>query len=118
MVNKNIIYLSIFIILIVVLIIQQFVISNNNNDSFKNEIKVLHRKNDSLMSNIIQRDIQLYRLDSITNCYKLEIQQDKLELAKLQQVADKNKKKYNEEHNRILSLTNSAAASEFTEVFK
>ena len=118
MVNKNVIYLSIFIILIVVLIIQQFVIFNNDNSSFKNEIKELHKQNDSLMSNINQRNIQLQKLDSITNCYKLEIQQDKLELAKLQQVADKNKKKYNEEHNRILSLTNSAAASEFTEVFK
>ena len=115
MVNKNSLYFIIIVVLIAIIIYLKF---NTNNTDFQTQIDNLHKKNDSLTSNIEQRNIQLQKLDSITNIYKLEIQQDKLELAKLQQVADKNKRKYNEEHNRILSLTNSATVSEFTNTFK
>lgn len=115
MVNKNSLYFIIIVVLIAIIIYLKF---NTNNTDFQTQIDNLHKKNDSLTSNIEQRNIQLKKLDSITNIYKLEIQQDKLELAKLQQVADKNKRKYNEEHNRILSLTNSATVSEFTNTFK
>lgn len=115
MVNKNSLYFIIIAALIAIIVYLKF---NTNNTDFQTQIDNLHKKNDSLTSNIEQRNIQLQKLDSITNIYKLEIQQDKLELAKLQQVADKNKRKYNEEHNRILSLTNSATVSEFTNTFK
>lgn len=115
MVNKNSLYFIIIAALIAIIVYLKF---NTNNTDFQTQIDNLHKKNDSLTSNIEQRNIQLQKLDSITNIYKLEIQQDKLELAKLQQVADKNKRKYNEEHNRILSLTNNATVSEFTNTFK
>ena len=115
MVNKDGLYFIVIATLVAIIVYLKF---NTNNVDFQTQIDNLHRKNDSLTSNIEQRNIQLKKLDSLASIYKSEIEQDKLELAKLQQVADKNKKKYNEEHNRILSLTNSAAASEFTEVFK
>jgi hypothetical protein len=54
----------------------------------------------------------------LSNTYKLKVEADKKELANLKYVAEKNKQKYNEEHNRISALSNTAVVSEFTDIFK
>lgn len=115
MVNKDALYFIIIVTLVAVIIYLKF---NTGNVDFQTQIDDLHRKNDSLTSNIEQRNIQLKRLDSLAITYKSEIEQDKAELANLKQIADRNKRKYNEEHNRILNLTNSATVSEFTNTFR
>ena len=105
----------IIIILVIIIIFQYFKPSRNK---FEDQINELHRKNDSLVLGINQNKIEILRLDSLSNTYKLKVEVDKKELANLKYIAEKNKQKYNEEHNRISALSNTAVVSEFTDIFK
>jgi hypothetical protein len=105
----------IIIILVIIIIFQYFKPSRNK---FEDQINELHRKNDSLVLGINQNKIEILRLDSLSNTYKLKVEADKKELANLKYIAEKNKQKYNEEHNRISALSNTAVVSEFTDIFK
>ena len=114
---KNNYTLLIILILLGVIAFQYF--SKDGKDiEFDNQLVKLHRQNDSLMQCISKNYIEIQRLDSLSKTYELKIEQDKVELAKLKITSDKNKQKYNEEHNRIITLSNSDAAREFTEYFK
>jgi len=112
---KNKFYFIIIVALVIVIIFQYF---KPNGSKFEDQINELHRKNDSLVLGIKQNKIEILRLDSLSNTYKLKVEADKKELANLKYIAEKNKQKYNEEHNRISALSNTAVVSEFTDIFK
>ena len=71
---------------------------------------------DSLVSNALTQSVGINAVPD--NTYKLKVEADKIELANLKHIAEKNKQKYNEEHNRISALSNTAVVSEFTDIFK
>ncbi len=84
----------------------------------KNKINELERANDSLQAQVDSTHIQIAKLDSIAEGYKLQIQEDKAKLVDLQAKADTYKQKYNEKNNRISGLTGNALVSEFTNAFQ
>lgn len=114
---KNNYTLLIILILLGVIAFQYF--NKDEKDiEFDNQLIELHKQNDSLTQCIFKNHIEIEKLDSLSKTYELKIEQDKVELAKLKTTSDKNKQKYNEEHNRIITLSNSDAAREFSEYFK
>lgn len=110
---------TLFIILILLGVIAfQYFSKDEKGIEFDNQLVKLHQQNDSLIKCIFINHVEIQRLDSLSKIYELKIEQDKVELAKLKITSDKNKQKYNEEHNRIITLSNSDVAREFTEYFK
>ena len=106
------------IILILLGIIAFKYFKTDDNLELKSQLEKLHKENDSLFNSITSNKIKIQKLDSLTKTYELKIEQDKVELAKLKSIADKNKQKYNEEHNRIITLSNSDVVREFTNSFE
>jgi len=84
----------------------------------KNELKRLHQQNDSLQANIESNKVLINSLSFEIDSFKTKIEESKKELATLKHKAKKNKDKYNEESNRINSLSNTAIISEFTNAFE
>jgi chromosome segregation ATPase len=84
----------------------------------KNELKRLHQQNDSLQANIESNKVLINSLSFEIDSFKTKIEVNKKELATLKHKAKKNKDKYNEESNRINSLSNTAIISEFTNAFE
>ena len=101
---------------LVLLIINIFNINPNFNLNKENE--VLNHKIDSLQSNIDSFNVKIMKLDSLNSIYKKEIKQNQIKLSELKLKSDLNKKKQNEENNRINNLSNSALISEFTNAFQ
>ena len=101
---------------LVLLIINIFNINPNFNLNKENE--VLNHKIDSLQSNIDSFKVKIVKLDSLNSIYEKEIKQNQIKLSELKQKSDLNKKKQNEENNRINNLSNSALISEFTNAFQ
>ena len=85
---------------------------------YKNEINNLHKQNDSLQANIDSNTVIIKSLSLEIDSFKLKVEEDKKELANLKIKAKKNKQKYNEESNRINSLSNASVISEFTNAFE
>lgn len=90
----------------------------DKSSDLNSKINELERVNDSLQAQVDSTHIKIAKLDSIAEGYKLQIEQDKAKLVDLQAKADKNKRKYNEENNRISGLTGNALVSEFTNAFQ
>lgn len=111
--QKSVLYFIILILLSIVIF--QFFYSDNN--TLDSKLEKLHKENDSLICNINKNKEQIKKYDSLVNIFSIKIEQDKAKLDSLKFVADKNKQKYDKEHNRINALSNSAAASEFTNTF-
>ena len=107
-----------YIVVILVVIIIYNNLNYAKNIDYKNEIKSLHRQNDSLKANIDSNQVIITSLSSEIKEYKLKIEEDKKKLALLETKAKKNKQKYNEESNRINSLNNASVVSEFTNAFQ
>ena len=101
---------------LVLLIINIFNINPNFN--LNKENKVLNHKIDSLQSNIDSFKVKIVKLDSLNSIYEKEIKQNQIKLSELKLKSDLNKKKQNEENNRINNLSNSALISEFTNAFQ
>ena len=101
---------------LVLLIINIFNINPNFNLNKENE--VLNYKIDSLQSNIDFFKVKIVKLDSLNSIYEKEVKQNQIKLSELKQKSDLNKKKQNEENNRINNLSNSTLISEFTNAFQ
>ena len=101
---------------LVLLIINIFNINPNFNLNKENE--VLNHKIDSLQSNIDSFNVKIMKLDSLNSIYEKEIKQNQIKLSELKLKSDLNKKKQNEENNRINNLSNNALISEFTNAFQ
>jgi len=114
--TNNIKWYITILILLLIIFFQCFKYSGNRSD-FENEIEKLHKQNDSLFCNIDLNVLKIKQLDSAINIFKFKIEQDKLRLDSLKIISDKNKQKYDKEHNRINSLSNSAVAREFADTF-
>lgn len=108
---KAIIYLG-----LVLLIINIFNINPNFNLNKENE--VLNQKIDSLQLNIDSFKVKIIKLDSLNYIYEKEIKQNQIKLSELKLKSDLNKKKQNEENNRINNLSNNALINEFTNAFQ
>jgi chromosome segregation ATPase len=109
--------LSYFVVVLVVIIIYNNLNYARNID-YKNQINQLHLQNDSLKANIDSNTVIINSLSSEIKEYKLKVEEDKKKLALLEIKAKKNKQKYNEESNRINSLSNASVISEFTNAFQ
>jgi chromosome segregation ATPase len=107
-----------YVVVIVIAIIITANLKYAGNIDYKNEIKNLHKQNDSLQANIDSNTVIIKSLSLEINSFKLKIEEDKKELANLKIKAKKNKQKYNEESNRINSLNNTSIISEFTNAFE
>jgi chromosome segregation ATPase len=107
-----------YIVVIIIAVIITANLKYASNIDYKNEIKNLHKQNDSLQANIDSNTVIIKSLSLEINNFKLKIEEDKKELANLKIKAKKNKDKYNEESNRINSLSNTAIISEFTNAFE
>lgn len=106
---------------ILVIIITLIIVNNMRfakNIDYKNQIKSLHQQNDSLQSNEEFNKVLIDSLSFEINNLKTKIKKEKKELAGLKPKAKKNKDKYNEESNRINSLSDTALIREFTNAFK
>jgi chromosome segregation ATPase len=106
----------------VIVIIITLIIVNNirfaKDIDHKNQLKRLHQQNDSIQANIESNKVLINSLSSEINTFKTKIEENKKELADLKYKAKKNKDKYNEESNRINSLSNTSLISEFTITFE
>ena len=101
------------LILVVIAVYRRLGQSSNLNS----KINELERANDSLQAQVDSTHIEIAKLDSIADGYRIQIQEDKAKLADLQAKANLFKRKYNEEHNRISGLAGDALVSEFTNAF-
>jgi len=106
----------------IIVIILTLIIINNirfaKDIDYKNQLKSLHQQNDSLQANVESNKVLINSLSSEINTFKTKIEENKKELADLKHKAKKNKDKYNEESNRINSLSNTSLISEFTIAFE
>jgi chromosome segregation ATPase len=113
---KNLSYIA--LILLAIMIYLRFIRSTESNRELKQQIKELELKNDSIQAHVDSTLIQITQLNVIAEGYKVQIEEDKQQLANLQSKADLYKRKYNEEHSRITELSGDALVSEFTNAFK
>lgn len=104
--------------LIIILILFIIFQSQQPESNLENSLNKLHKQNDSLFLDIKLKQEQITKLDSVTTIYKDKIEKDKIELTILKVKADNFKIKYNEEHNRINTLSNGDVVNEFTNAFK
>ena len=106
-------YVLILVLFIIIIFQSQYPKSD-----LKNRLNELHKQNDSLFLNIKLKQNEITKLDSVTNIYKDKIEKNKIELTALKIKADNFKIKYNEEHNRINTLSNRNTVNEFTNAFE
>jgi ABC-type Na+ efflux pump permease subunit len=106
-------YVLILILFIIIIFQSQYPKSD-----LKNRLNELHKQNDSLLLNIKLKQNEITKLDSVTNIYKDKVEKNKIELTALKIKADNFKIKYNEEHNRINTLSNGNVVNEFTNAFE
>ena len=89
-----------------------------SNKKFQVELDRLHAQNDSLYNAIGSTSAKIKQLDSIACVLGTIINEDKKKLGNLNKKANEYKEKYNEEHNRIVAMSNADAAREFANAFK
>jgi len=85
---------------------------------FQAELDRLHAQNDSLYSAIDSTTAKIKQLDSIACVLGGMVNEDKKKLGNLNKKANEYKEKYNEEHNRIVAMSNADAALEFANAFE
>jgi peptidoglycan hydrolase CwlO-like protein len=88
-----------------------------NKIDFQSQIDSLNRANDSLLSQIDDNQKLINRIDSLNAVLENEIQNTKFKLGELNSKANIYKKLYNEEHNRIDTMSNPVLVREFTNAF-
>lgn len=105
----------ILILILFIIIIFQFQYPKSD---LENSLNKLHKQNDSLLLNIKLKQNEITKLDSVTNIHKDKVEKNEIELTALKIKADNFKIKYNEEHNRINTLSNRNVVNEFTNAFE
>ena len=85
---------------------------------FQAELDRLHAQNDSLYSAIDSTTAKIKQLDSMACVLGGMVNEDKKKLGNLNKKANEYKEKYNEEHNRIITMSNADAALEFANAFE
>jgi uncharacterized coiled-coil DUF342 family protein len=88
-----------------------------NKTNFQSQIDSLNRANDSLLVKIDDNQKLINRIDSLNEVLENEIQSTKFKLGELNSKANIYKKLYNEEHNRIDTMSNPVLVREFTNAF-
>jgi uncharacterized coiled-coil DUF342 family protein len=88
-----------------------------NKTDFQSQIDSLNRANDSLLVKIDDNQKLINRIDSLNEVLENEIQSTKFKLGELNSKANIYKKLYNEEHNRIDTMSNPVLVREFTNAF-
>jgi hypothetical protein len=88
-----------------------------NKTDFQSQIDSLNRANDSLLVKIDDNQKLINRIDSLNEVLENEIQSTKFKLGELNGKANIYKKLYNEEHNRIDTMSNPVLVREFTNAF-
>ena len=88
-----------------------------NKTDFQSQIDSLNRANDSLLVKIDDSQKLINRIDSLNEVLENEIQSTKFKLGELNSKANIYKKLYNEEHNRIDTMSNPVLVREFTNAF-
>ena len=88
-----------------------------NKTDFQSQIDSLNRANDSLLVKIDNNQKIINRIDSLNEVLENEIQSTKFKLGELNGKANIYKKLYNEEHNRIDTMSNPVLVREFTNAF-
>ncbi len=88
-----------------------------NKTDFQSQIDSLNRANDSLLVKINDNQKLINRIDSLNEVLENEIQSTKFKLGELNSKANIYKKLYNEEHNRIDTMSNPVLVREFTNAF-
>jgi vancomycin permeability regulator SanA len=116
--SKNTGLIVIIGVLLLLIIIQYFTLNKNSSNNFNNQTTILHQQNDSLLLSISKNESQIHKMDSLIHIYESRVDSSKNKLADLQIIADQNKQKYNEEHNRLINLSNKSVVGEFTNAFK
>jgi hypothetical protein len=86
-----------------------------SNKKFQAELDRLHAQNDSLYNST---SAKIKQLDSMACVLGNIVNEDKKKLGNLNKKANEFKEKYNEEHNRIIAMSNADAAREFANAFK
>ena len=89
-----------------------------SNKKFQAELDRLHAQNDSLYNTIDSTTAKIKQLDSMACVLGTIVNEDKKKLGNLNKKANEFKEKYNEEHNRIVAMSNADAAREFANAFK
>lgn len=89
-----------------------------SNKKFQSELDRLHAQNDSLYKAIDSTTVKIKQLDSMACVLTIIVNEDKKKLGSLNKKANEYKEKYNEEHNRIITMSNAVAAREFANAFK
>ena len=89
-----------------------------SNKKFQAELDRLHAQNDSLYKSIDSTTVKIKQLDSVACVLGNIVNEDKKKLGSLNKKANEYKDKYNEEHNRIVAMSNADAAREFANAFK
>ena len=112
--KKSIITLAIVISIILIAI--NLGLKQNKTD-FQSQIDSLNRANDSLLVKIDNNQKIINRIDSLNEVLENEIQSTKFKLGELNGKANIYKKLYNEEHNRIDTMSNPVLVREFTNAF-
>ena len=93
-------------------------IMSTSNSKLKTEVDKLHKQNDSLTLAIDSTSHKIQQYDSIINKFENIVNIEKQKLINLNKKANEFKEKYNEEHNRIVAMSNADAAREFTNAFE
>lgn len=112
--KKSIITLA--IVISITLIAINLGLKQNKTD-FQSQIDSLNRANDSLLVKIDNNQKIINRIDSLNEVLENEIQSTKFKLGELNGKANIYKKLYNEEHNRIDTMSNPVLVREFTNAF-
>jgi hypothetical protein len=112
--KRNIITLA--IVISITLIAINLGLKQNKTD-FQSQIDSLNRANDSLLVKIDDNQKLINRIDSLNEVLENEIQSTKFKLGELNGKANIYKKLYNEEHNRIDTMSNPVLVREFTNAF-
>ena len=112
--KKSIITLA--IVISITLIAINLGLKQNKTD-FQSQIDSLNRANDSLLVKIDNNQKIINRIDSLNEVLGNEIQSTKFKLGELNGKANIYKKLYNEEHNRIDTMSNPVLVREFTNAF-
>lgn len=112
--KKSIITLA--IVISITLIAINLGLKQNKTD-FQSQIDSLNRANDSLLVKIDNNQKIINRIDSLNEVLENEIQSTKFKLGELNGKANIYRKLYNEEHNRIDTMSNPVLVREFTNAF-
>jgi uncharacterized coiled-coil DUF342 family protein len=106
------------IIIVLIILILIFIQYNNFNSKLITEHEIKYQNTiDSLSNDIDNKNIIIKSLDSTIKTLDSSLTINKNELIKISIKADKYKKEYDKEHNRIINMSDNDIISEFTNTF-